>query len=279
MKRDECLARHFFTGYGDLIGEAFNIIELPDQAERKCQAVEVIAINGLGIRFAVEHTLLQPFEGQKQDDVVFLKVFLRLEKDPSLILPGFTIRVVLSVGAVPKGVNWETVGQIVHRWLRQSSRSIPIGMSKHIVGGLPFALEVQVIKTDCPGQPGKIFIARKWPDKPLENIIRKALGDKLPKLIDAKADRRIMLFEENIPFGEVVIIETIESVKGEFPNLRKIDSIWIADTVGWESDKAVFFYQIRPNMTARFTISPASLPTQLGEGQPETTEPPAPHYA
>jgi hypothetical protein len=260
MKRDECLVRHFLDGYGRLINDSFDIRELPDQTLRECQAVEAIATNRSGIRFAFEHTLLQPFEGQKQDDTPFLKVFLPLERDSSLILPGFNITVIPPVEAVPKGVNWSTVGRVVQTWFSQNSQSFPIGPSEQLIGGLPFSLQVQVRKTPFPGRLGKNSIARKWPDKPFENIMRKALNDKLAKLRDAKADKRILIFEQNVPYGEIVISDAIESLSEEYPDISKIDSIWAVDTVSWESDGAIFFYQISPNLGEWFEISPASLP-------------------
>jgi hypothetical protein len=52
--------------------------------ERKEKAIEAIAVADNGRALAVEHTYIQPFEGQRSEDIPFLKVFEQLRTDPQM---------------------------------------------------------------------------------------------------------------------------------------------------------------------------------------------------
>src|ERR1035438_6586240 len=52
-----------------------------------------------GNSLALEHTLIQPFVGEKFDSEVFMKAFGRIEKNPALVLPERKLDVIIPVHA------------------------------------------------------------------------------------------------------------------------------------------------------------------------------------
>jgi len=90
----------------------------------------------------------------------------------------------------------------------------------------------------------------------LAGVLRKALHDKLSKLLHTPAESRILLLEkDNLPRGYVEIAQTIESLQPEFRDLSKVDAIWVVNTVAWELEGVVWFLKIWPGgVTARFRV-------------------------
>src|SRR4030095_200324 len=66
-------------------------------------AVEVLATRPDGKTLAIEHTLIQPFVGDKEDFAYFRSSFLRIEEDKALIVPERIIYVDVPIGALQKG--------------------------------------------------------------------------------------------------------------------------------------------------------------------------------
>jgi len=78
--------------------------------------------------------------------------------------------------------------------------------------------------------------------KNLGEIVEKALGDKLPKLVATTADKRVLLVErQHVSLGDTRILTEIERLAPEFPQLRDIDEVCIVDTSIWESENWVYF--------------------------------------
>ncbi len=82
------------------------------------------------------------------------------------------------------------------------------------------------------------------------------LAAKLPKLVAAHADNRILLVEDaSTILGRTVFSTEIDATRSDFPELGKIDSIWLAHTPVWESEKPVWFFHVWPNgVRERFTV-------------------------
>ena len=76
----------------------------------------------------------------------------------------------------------------------------------------------------------------------VHEIVEKALGDKLPKLVATTADKRVLLVErQHISLGDTQILTEIERLAHKFPQLKDIDEVCIVDTSIWESEHWVYF--------------------------------------
>ena len=63
-------------------------------------------------------------------------------------------------------------------------------------------------------------------------VMEKALKKKVPKLVATPADQRILIFErEHFNFFPEQILDEIEKQRPTFPDLEKVDEIWILETV------------------------------------------------
>ena len=61
----------------------------PDAVDRQNPAVDMLATRKAdGTTLAVEHTIIEPFVGDKEDFASFGPAFLAIEQDHSLLMPG-----------------------------------------------------------------------------------------------------------------------------------------------------------------------------------------------
>jgi hypothetical protein len=212
-------------------------------------AVEVIATRGDGQTLAIEHTIVQPFVGEKSDSNAFMQAFGRIEKNPDLAVAQRSMTVIIPVGAIPKGYEWEEVGADLLAWLKvnhatapmegEASFTVPVASSSKLAAlHLPITLQ----SMHLPGYQGSTVIARGPMPKTLPEIVQEALSRKLPKLVKTLADRRILLVErEQIGLGDMQIIREIESQAPKFPDLKDVHGVWIVETSIQASDGWTYF--------------------------------------
>jgi hypothetical protein len=215
--------------------------------EKQDGAVEVIATRADRARLGLEHTLIQPFVGEKFDSEVFMRAFDRIEKNPALTLPERHLDVIIPVNAIAKG--WNEVGQDLLSWLLVNHTAAPReGESSHVVPVAvsskngPLALPITLRTMHLPGTAGSCLISRDKMPGDLEAIVEKALRTKIPKLVATDADKRILLLaRDQIALGDNEIYRQIVKLAPAFPDLARIDEIWIADTSILSSEQWAYF--------------------------------------
>lgn len=248
-ERERALIQRWLADYNRSCGTAFEIADWPDE-DSTVQAVDATASDPNYGDFAVEHTLLQPFAGERQDSVIFARTVGRLNQNPNLLFPGFDVTLCFKVGAIPKGLDWNCVAPAVEAWYQSSFEQLSVGSSRHNIAGVPFHLSVDVDKEPTTNAP-HLFIDRWMPKETLEAVVRTVLTTKLPKLVAAQAMKRILLLEKNsLPRGYGEVGETIEALRTDFPRLERIDQVWVVNTVAWETRDYVSFYLVWPREAA-----------------------------
>jgi hypothetical protein len=87
-RREDTLIGLFVSAYEDCSwADAIN--EQPDKIERTRPAVDWLAKRQSdGKTLAIEHTIIEPFFGEKRDFASFEAAFLEIERDVSLPVPG-----------------------------------------------------------------------------------------------------------------------------------------------------------------------------------------------
>jgi hypothetical protein len=211
-------------------------------------AVEVIATRPDGQTLALEHTLIQPFVGEKLDSVAFTRAFGPIEKNPALVLPGRNLFVDIPGNAIPTGYNWEEVGSDLLTWLIANHDGVPKNFEAvHAVPicsnsrNRPLQLSIKLRTMTVPGV-GSCFVSRKDMPEDLGFIVEEALKTKIPKLVRTPAGKRILLLETEQPgLGDRRIYEEVKKLAPRFPDLAKVDEIWFAHTAGFVSEGWVFF--------------------------------------
>jgi hypothetical protein len=79
-----------------------------------------------GQKLAIEHTLVEPFVGEKTDFHSYYQELARqLKADKSLQVPGFSIEVEAPVQVLPRRSDWQAIINDVRLWLRAESQSFP----------------------------------------------------------------------------------------------------------------------------------------------------------
>src|ERR1700722_5412903 len=100
--REDPFIKLFLSAYED--GSWANAdMTKPDAIERKNPAVDQLATRKSdGRTVAVEHTIIEPFVGDKEDFAAFEAAFLAIEQDTTLVVPGRWLEVFVPVGALRK---------------------------------------------------------------------------------------------------------------------------------------------------------------------------------
>jgi hypothetical protein len=259
FERDDIeLVKLFLAQYKDAEGNSYDLTARPDRDQRKEKAIEAIAEDKHGRRLAVEHTLIQAFEGQKADDPRFLAVFERLGKDKSLRIPDKLIEVFPPAFSIPTGVEWKDIEQKVYDWFKGNRDKFPKdGDSMHDIPGLGFELKVLVQTMEVPGSEGVVGAGRIRPkDKPFIDVLRKALTTKVPKLVATPAEKHILLLEhQGTSVGFTEVTRGIDSTVDMLPDLKKVDEVWVVHSMEWKTSGFLIFVYVWPGgVKGRFSV-------------------------
>jgi hypothetical protein len=181
--------------YNILNKTGFRVIGWPDRQDRTRKAIDALCEDGFGHRLAVEHALIQPFEGEKADRARFIQALAALEGDPRLILPGFAISVTQPVGCVQKGVQRANLSTLIRDKLARDLPNLPVGQSKISVPVDSISISLRVYKDpNLQYEPASFTTSRIWPGDPGPDLILAALRAKIPKLATHEDATRILLF-------------------------------------------------------------------------------------
>jgi len=212
-------------------------------------AVEVFATRSDGKTLAIEHTIIEPFVGEKEDFAFFAPMFLPIENDKSLLVPKLWIRVFVPVGTLhgQKPSVRDAIVRAVHDWLKKNRLSLPNGSSEQqcTVGGITgkpnFNLTLTVKVVPLPGA-GSLHVRRQQVDNNLGDVVEKALRKKLPKLVKTMADKRILLLErQHMLLLPESICDEVEKRKSIFAELADVHEIWVTETMFYEKEDYLRF--------------------------------------
>jgi hypothetical protein len=219
----------------------------PDKIERTKPAVDWLAKRKSdGKTLVIEHTIIEPFVGEKADFANFKTGFLAIEDDTSLPVGGRYIRVFVPVGALKnqrKKLARDAIVQSVHKWIKSNRLVLPDGTSKHgcAITGIPrvplFNITLNVTVVPLPhgvgpaAETGILHVRRQQVEDSLDKVIEKALRKKLSKLVNTKAVKRILLLErQHMNLDPRRMLDEIKKRRPAFPDLARVDDIWMLET-------------------------------------------------
>jgi len=241
--------------YNRLNGLTYKVIDWPDKDSSR-KAIDAICRDDSGLLLGLEHTLIQPFEGEKADTAQFMRTLAGLEGHPDLVQPGCMVEISQPVGAIPKGIDWSRIQDQQLAQLRNILPTLSEGVHRVPIKGAGWSFDLTLRKTQLSaGDPGRLFVERIWPGDPGPELIIKAIRDKAPKLSAFTEGKRILLLEKDGIAG------TIESQFAKLPQeaelealLRKLDEVWSANTSCLGTEGVIFTNQVWPRVRA-FTCS------------------------
>jgi len=253
MKRDQQLVSDFLSALSRQYGTPLTIVRRPDEENRRSPAVEVVASDPNGKTLAIEHTLIQPFEGERIDTDRFIRVFGGLEGCDDLKKPGCNVDVIVKVGSIPTGVKWDVVAAQVREHLARRIKVLGEGSTVEPITGLPFELPVRLmVQQHGPEEADHVWISRFGSLTSFTRVVRTALERKLPKLLAQNADRRMLLLEQaDVAHGHAAVRVSVDELIVDFPDLTRVDEIWLAITSCWETEDTLFFNELWPNVMGR----------------------------
>jgi hypothetical protein len=246
--RDSKLIALFLSVYedGSWAGD-LSIRERPEaHADRGVDTVATRKSDGLVL--AIEHTLIEPFPGDKDDYYQHFKPLQdKLRADDSFRVPGFVIHVEMPPGALPHGSDWRGIADDITGWVRANQSSFPADAvvlpcpTPHHPSG---TLQLRVRRVSL-GDSAKTFPlnVQRFGEMRVGDSVEKALRDKLPKLTSTKADRRLLMLERDQGWVTPELVRSeVDRLRGAFPALSSVDELWIMDTAAFgERDVYVAF--------------------------------------
>jgi hypothetical protein len=253
MKRDQQLVLHFLSAFNRHHGTSFRVVRRPDEENRQTPAVEAVAADHDWTTVAFEHTLIEPFEGEKDDSNRFMRVFGPLEGNSALMKAGCNINLGVKVGAIPNGVKWDALSIQVREHLVRVIPSLVEGRRVENIPAVDFPLVIEVdVDRHGPDETDHVWVSRMLPTDSLTAIVRRALDRKLRKLVAEPATRHVLLLEKaDFVHGHSKIRVAIDSMAHDFPELERVDEIWLVITGSWETENVLFFAELCPNVMDR----------------------------
>jgi len=182
--RDEqVFIKLFVSAYENFIWACSEIDALD---ERTDGAIEALVTRADGQTMAIEHTLIEPFVGDKRDFAMFEQALLKMENDKTLAVPDTGITVYIPVGILDgqKPAKRNVIVDSIRFWiannrlhLREGKHPYPCDMP----GMPPITLTVERTILG-PSRPnlGSLSVRRQQVTNDLDKVIEKAFREKLP---------------------------------------------------------------------------------------------------
>ncbi len=246
---DKTVIEYWLQLFNRKTGSTYTVTNYPDKDSSK-KNIDAICCDASGNTLAIEHTLIEPFEGEKADRDRFLRTLGTLEDHPTLLQPGYMLFVSQPVGSIPTGIQWDEVPQELLKQLPSILPTLPEGNRSVVIQHSNWKLDMCIAKSRInPDDVGKFFTARNYPGDPGYKLVLRALEDKIPKLAASKADKKILLLEKDSVVG------TTEDQFRQLPNtpeiqalLSSINEIWSVITAVLASEDKIFTSQIWPTI-------------------------------
>jgi hypothetical protein len=225
--------------------------EFPERM--KDGGVEIVATQvATGRTLAIEHTVIEPFVGEKKDfHENFQELQRQLRADDSLKEPGVALYVDAPVNILPKGVPWQPIIDDVRAFLLAQKSTF--GTRKEMRDCLSAhhpkkRIPLQVRRQPLERTSESFVIVQRYGELQVVESVRKALHKKLPKLAATEVDVRILMLERDqawIDSDEV--LQHIEALSPGFPKLAAVNEIWIADTATFGTPREWVEFERREN--------------------------------
>jgi len=183
----------FVSGYSELKDTSFKIEKWPDQ--NNPGDIDALASDG-NEDLAIEHTSIDSFEKQREDDAVFKKVFSSISKELNGCFDG-RVTVIVPIKAVRFKNDQNTIRKDLKEFLEGVIPDLPYGVVSEVKSSnLDFDIKVRKDKSDKK----LIGFARPAPESlRLEERLREAIEAKTKKFKrnNYHKETKILLIENN----------------------------------------------------------------------------------
>jgi hypothetical protein len=229
---DKELIALFVEGLNRRFGSKYALQCHPDKENRKQRAVDAIGT------VAIEHTRLEAFVGATAYEQGALRELWEPLKRLPLSEHYFWLRVPLR--GVVKGQDWQHAGTVVKDWFLRERNNFPLGETSHDIPALWPTLHVTVWKEYIRDFPGMVSIGTYDqtfgdPKQPFFSRVKKAVDEKLPKLNEVGADKRVLLMELlDRSLGNLWDVgKAMKELRPSFSGLYRVE-VWGTDNSRWD---------------------------------------------
>ena len=237
---DRVLVKHFLAHLERTRHQRWCSLDFPEDRISSREAVQVIAMEETGRTTAIEHV---PMEGLADSEAEWHRLdeaFGPISRDRSLQVDQYHIDVTLSVNVAKTAPDLHLLAAGVRAWCARQLTTVREGASNHVTIVLDRPVQIHVDKVRCSGEPGRLLIVRAESPRHFETMIHEQLQRKLGKLVLASADRHVLLFENSDGRWSAGQLRLELDAGVEFPDLRRLDEIWMADTTQWSQQSLAF---------------------------------------
>lgn len=237
----------FLKTYSSAVGSEYTVTQVPDEVNRTTPDIDAFAEAASGTPLAIEHTLIQTLEGQKQDNARFIEVFVPLSERLAPDLPS-DLQVIVGHGVLERGMKWTAIAQALETWVVANAETFPSGYSAHSdIEGVPF--EVAVLNTEGLDLP--FHISRMGPEKEQRQqetteMIRDALRKKRGKLSEyAGGESQVILLLESEDWVLTSPLDLYDAYNVARDDVRApdIDQVWLARFYREEGPFSVYCFE------------------------------------
>lgn len=273
---DEVFVKLFVSAYENRAWAGAYIDPLDQKTDG---AVEALVTRADGETMAIEHTLIQPFVGDKRDFATFENALLKIEADKTLTVSDHGIIVYVPVGVLngKKPAARNAIVSGVHAWIAANRLHLPDGIHQyqcpvHDAPDITLTVRCTSYRSRV-SKEGSLLVRRQQIESDLNKVIEGALTKKLPKLVNTPADRHVLFLErDQLTLHHEQIFDEIDRQRAQFPLLNKVDEIWIVETVAYKQGGYVDFELYEgDNLIASLSFENGALTGHSKDGMPYPT--------
>lgn len=223
----------------------YEITRWPDEENSQTRDIDAYAVAPEAIPLAIEHTRVESFFGQLEDNARFGDYYGQLEAE---LKHAFSYHLTLSlpVFAFQKGTKWVAIKNTIREWLLANALSLPEGSSCIQIRGVPFSVGVDRNNK----LPNSFFVARRAPSDEeiqIELMLKMtaALNDKNDQLMKYRAEgaRTVLVLESS----DIALMSSARLYKAflEAQNhaaTSNIDEFWLARSYIFGSEVGCHLY-------------------------------------
>jgi len=240
------LIKELLAHFARVRPQRFISLEFPEERIQSRPAVQAIAIEETGRATAVQHV---PVDGLPPPDEAtsrLLTAVAPLEQEPLAGARGFDVDLAISLGFGPPTVDIRMLANGLRGWCARQVEIAPPGTSSHVITVSGRTVRLQLEKTPCLEGPGRLRVFRAELPPMFPTAVAEGLRTRLHTLLQASADRHILLFEQQEHLWSPAHLRTELEVSFEFPELGRVHEIWIVDAQSVKLGEVPVFRRILP---------------------------------
>jgi hypothetical protein len=222
-------------------------LEFPEERiQSRLPAVQAIARGETGCATAIQHVPIEGLTPTDEGTERFLEAVAPLEQTPPPGVRGFHVDLAVSLGFGPTSVDLKLLANGLRGWCARQIETAPEGRSRHVItlSGRPVRLQME--KTRCLEGPGRLAVFRAELPATFARAVSEGLRAWLYTLLQASADRHVLLFEQQDHRWSPAHLRTELEASFEFPELSRVHEIWIVDARSLKLGEIPAFRQILP---------------------------------